>query len=204
MKYLKKFEGVADEYAEKKYGFKNPHKDFEYKYQNYIAKIPPVAYVKETDHDRLIAIFKNPKYLTNFEENVRAIGTIDGDLYVAQRDESFYHSMMGQALELVPKGNKIYDLTDKFVFLYRLRNDNTFVIGVSTEYFNDGGEENVKITGEILKKIKRKNPQFKFYNYTKSQLYARKRHPIFLDITEPTPEPEQKGMFTKLKNFIKK
>ena len=214
MNHIKKFnEGVADEYAEKRFYFENPNKDFEYKYQNYISKIPPVAYVKDP-YDKKIALFKNPKTLKNFEDNVRAIGTSDGDLYVAQRNMSFYHSTMGEALELVEKGSRIYDLNTKFVFFYRLRNENAFAIGISTETYNDLSKKNEKITEDLLKKIKRKNPQFDFYNYSKSQLYSNKKPPVILDITEPY-KPEQKtsfsfgtdsekqGIFTKYKKFIK-
>ena len=214
MNHIKKFnEGVADEYAEKRFYFENPNKDFEYKYQNYISKIPPVAYVKDP-YDKKIALFKNPKTLKNFEDNVRAIGTSDGDLYVAQRNMSFYHSTMGEALELVEKGSRIYDLNTKFVFFYRLRNENAFAIGISTETYNDLSKKNEKITEDLLKKIKRKNPQFDFYNYSKSQLYSNKKPPVILDITEPYKseqktqfsfgtDSQKQGIFTKFKKFIK-
>ncbi len=219
MKHIKRFnEGVADEYAKKRFNIENPDEDFEYNYQNYIAKIPPVEYVADDyNKEKLTAIYKNPKNLRNFEPNVRAIGTLGGDLYVAQRDSSFYHRSMGEQLKLVEDGEKIYDLNDKFVFCYRLRNKPAFAIGISTEYFNDDSEENVKITENILKNIKRKNPQFNFYNFTKSQIYelGNKALPVTLDITKYEPEQpktpfsfgtysQKQGMFTKFKNFIKK
>jgi len=195
MKYIKKFEGVADKYAAKKWFFEDPDKDFEFKYQNQSNVEEPIAYVKD-DKKKSIAIFKNPKTLKTFEADVRAIGTVDGDLYVAQQDYYFFHWSMSNALGLA-SGNKIYGLTNKFVCLYRIKNTNKFAI--TFDEYADRSSKTIKASENILKNIKLKNPQFDFYNVNSYDVDT--TDPVNLDITEPiTIKP---NIFNRFKKFIK-
>lgn len=207
MKYIKKYEGVADKYAEDIFGFKdNDAKDFEFKYQNYISNIEPVAYVNDKKiKNKRIAIFKNPKTLNMADAEIRAIGTASGDLYIAQQDYDFCHDDMGKVLGF-PK--KIYSLNKQFVFLYRYKNTNSFLLGESTsEIFNDLSDRNTKITENILKNIKRKNPQFNFYNIALLKDYKprdiSKFDPVPLSKDETLIEEPSQSFISRFKKFFR-
>lgn len=204
---FKIFEDVADKYAEDRFGFKdNDSKDFEFKYQNYISNIEPVAYVNDKKiKNKRIAIFKNPKTLNMADAEVRAIGTASGDLYVAQQDYDFCHDDMGKALGF-PK--KLYGLNRQFVFLYRYKNTKSFLLGESTsETFNDLSDRNTKITENILKNIKRKNPQFNFYNIALLKDYKprdiSKFEPVPLCKDETIIEEPKQSFISTFKKFFR-
>ena len=163
MKYIRKFEGVGDKYAEKRFFIKDPGKEFDFDYEMYLQKMKPVAYVKSRGKvEKQVAIFKNPKSLNMFEANVRAIGTIEGDLFVAQGDYYFYHQNMGSILGF-GRASHIYKMQNELVFLYRDEASNSFHIGEVTSLFNKNKKDK-KITETILRNIKRKNPRYNFYN----------------------------------------
>lgn len=101
----KLFEGVGDTYGEK-FGLPNPAKDMERKAihgMKNLPKDPEVepqadpkgeyigtinAYEKKSD------LYANPKSLSEFEKNVRAVSSIKGDLFILQFNLSVYHSMI--------------------------------------------------------------------------------------------------------------
>ena len=193
MKYIRKFEGVGDKYAEKKFFIKDPGKQFDFDYEMYIKNMKPVAYVKSRGIViKDVAIFKNPKSLNMFESGVRAIGTSDGDLFVAQGDYHFYHQNMGAALKF-GRVSQIYKMQDKLVFLYRDEISNSFHIGEVTSQFNKNKKDR-EITESILRAVKRKNPKYDFYN---SYGIFSGSKPISL------VEPKPKNIFGKLKDLIK-
>ena len=148
--------------------------EFETDYQRHINKVEPVAYIKakskNTRQEVYSPIVKNPDSLANFDSNVKAIGTSDGDLFVVQQDLLFIHSTMGEVLGFVEHGSKIYKLNDRFVFLTRLDKKNTFCVCESTEIFNRLNSENLKVSENILREIKKKNLSFDFYNINRYDL----------------------------------
>lgn len=193
MKYIKKIEGVGDKYAEKKFFMKDPGKEFNFDYEIYLQKMKPVAYIKSKGKvEKDIAIFKNPKSLNMFESNVRAIGTRDGDLFVAQGDYYFYHQNMGAALGF-GRVSQIYHMTDNLVFLYRDEASNSFHIGEVTNLFNKKNKKNSKTTESILRAVKRKNSKYDFYN---SYGVFSGSKPISLVESKP------KNVFGKLKDLM--
>ena len=96
--------------------------------------------------------------------------------------------------------NKIYHLNNKFVCLYRIKNTNSFAIAYDD--FNNMSEKNKKITENILKNIKRKNPKFDFYNVNKYNVETNMFPPVSLNITEPIIKTKP-NIFNRIKNFIK-
>lgn len=159
MKYIKSFENILDTYANKKFGILPNYLNI----NNLNAK--PVAHVTDYSKSNTL-IFKNPKNLNDFDSKVRAIGSINGDLYVAQKNKYFTHNDMAKALRLIDDNNDIYDLNEQYVVLYRISNTNTFSIGESTNFLNVNPKYKI-VSETILQNIKRKNPQFNFINEVK-------------------------------------
>jgi tRNA nucleotidyltransferase/poly(A) polymerase len=159
-------EGVADVYAEKQFGIPNPNTEFEKNYQD-LQKIQkqkniekPFGYV---DDD--VPVYKNPKSLENFsDDNVRAIGDKNGNLYVAVLDGNFVHGKMGYEAGIVSSSMSVYDL-NYFVGLHRIGDSNDFGLSDSTEseFHGSDGQINRKKVIDMLHKIKQKNPQYNFY-----------------------------------------
>ena len=163
MKYLKlykEFEGVADVYAEKE--FHIPYDDF----------VP----VESSNNDKPIMkilksnIYKNPKDLSKFDTEVRAIGTIEGDLYVADTNDNFMHGTFGDFLsdngfiKYKPDNNyfnKIYSEQDRFVLLNRVPFTNMFGLSDTSWNWIRINPNNRKICNEIIDNINKKNPNIK-------------------------------------------
>ena len=81
---MKILEGVGDKYAERAFGIKTKFSDFEQIYNQTLAKQKesPIAEVTNYYKTKKTYIFKNPKSLKGFDNEVRAIGDIDGNLYI--------------------------------------------------------------------------------------------------------------------------
>jgi hypothetical protein len=107
-----------------------------------------------------IIIYKNPRNLDNFDFNVRAIGDIDGNLYVAQTDGDFTHHEMGQEINL-----DVWQ-DENIVRLMRVNNTNVFGL---TDYAN-----NPKFLKEIFQKLSERNSMYQFVNMTDSDYRKRK------------------------------
>lgn len=156
-------EGVGDKYAEKAFGIRDVNREFEkqgvpdspgmgkkvsdvwgYDYQTY----------KNTQQGY---IYLNPTSLQGFDEDVRALGMLNGDLYVAQRNADFIHVDMQRDIE-----KKIGYIGDEYVGLHRVSNTNVFGAGDSMEYEYKESEEFAALMDDILNILRERHPAFKF------------------------------------------
>jgi len=159
-------ESIADRYAEKQFGIPNDFAkhDIIQKTEDNIEK--PVAKFT-TRNGFVIPIYKNPKSLDGFENNVRAISDIDGNIYVTPYDKDFIHDQIGIALGLL--WNDVYYYLNtgvenfKYLILLRVGNSNKFGISTSnSDVIYKGSDLEKKRLQYLLKKVKSKNPQFEF------------------------------------------
>lgn len=90
-------------------------------------------------------LYKNPKNLRNIKGKVRAIGTIDGDIYIADRDGDFTHTEIGHLINIDAQ-----HVNGKHLNLIRW-NGNTFCLSWA-QPSND----------EVLQSLRSKNPQFRY------------------------------------------
>jgi hypothetical protein len=155
-------EGVGDVYAEKKFGIPDSNKEFEKKFNTQKAEANGLQYgnIKGTP------IYKNPKSLDGFEEDIRAIGDIDGNIYVAVGNGSFIHSEMAVALRFTRDSNEFYNKMNQYLLLVRIDNGDEFGLSSSSDDNIQGGEnsEKYKKSGEyIIRKLKQRNPQYGFH-----------------------------------------
>ena len=159
-------EGVADRYAEKQFNIPDPNTQSDVQVMGDIQKETekPIAYVASYNSNKKTPIYLNPKSLTNFANDVRAIVNNKGDLYVAQENSRFNHGMMAQALGLSADDNGIYNDMDEYQLLHRVGNANAFGLGDTAQDFIEKNYENKIYLLNILRQAKRKNSQYDFYN----------------------------------------
>lgn len=159
-------EGVADKYAEKEFNIPDVPQKQDVQAMGYVQQDSeqPVGVV--VDHGlNEIFIYKNPRSLSNFDSYVRAIADSDGNLYVAQANARFNHGMMAQAIGLVNEDDEYYNHDDIYQSLHRISTENGFGLSdTSIEYIRQN-YDNFENAVEILKKTKRKNPQYNFYSH---------------------------------------
>ena len=123
------------------------------KYKNRQGGMISVGYVDNVN------IYKNPKNLDNFENNVRAILDKRGDLYVAQEDGDFIHGDIAKSLGMTNNKYGIYDKKDSVVLLNRVGNKNSFAL---SDTFINFYEDNKNSIDTILTNGKKTNPQYDF------------------------------------------
>lgn len=161
-------EGVADKFAEKQFHIPNPNTAMDVRAKAGIQKDIDKPYVYIQDNNENIPIFKNPKSLRNFDDNIRAIIDEQGNLYVAQKDGYFNHGEMGNTL-FPQEGrwtggmNGVYAKFNKYIMLHRVDNTNKFGLADSSSDFVDRSNVDKKIIEKLLLKTKQVNPQFNFY-----------------------------------------
>ena len=163
-------EGVGDKYAEKKFNIPDSDKEFEKDFKSYkqneIEK--PFGYV-DLSNGKRVEVYKNPKSLNNFDDDVRAIGDVRGNLYVAVKNNGFLHGHMAKNIGLGSTLHDIYVKPSEFVLLHRIDNTNDFGFADSTsnQYYVPSTNKPLSYyknaINNILKNIKAKNPSFKFY-----------------------------------------
>jgi tRNA nucleotidyltransferase/poly(A) polymerase len=151
-----KQEGVADKYAEKTFNVPDSNTAMDVKAMGGIEKNKEKPYAISEEGD---LFFKNPKSLTNFDKNVRAIADSDGNLFVAQSDGAFNHADMADILGIT---EYVYN-NFNYQVLQRVSDSNNFGLSDSGEEFIQRGEDQKETSIEILRATKRKNPQYDFY-----------------------------------------
>lgn len=158
-------EGVGDIYAEKKFGIPNQDTVFDDLYKSSKEKEAnePVAIsygkLKTNDTEKSpIEIYKNPKSLNNFGIDVRAIGDSYGNLYVAVHNGYINHGNIGKALGF---GNEVDESPSKYVLLHRIKYSDSF--GLSDTSDQDYQTHYADEIINLLKGIKKRNPQYKFF-----------------------------------------
>jgi hypothetical protein len=136
------FEGVADSAYERMFGIRTDNELN--KTLSHIQKNEekPIGRI----HDSFI--YKNPKYLKNFESSVRAIGDIKGNLYVSQKDGEFTHTQMGDAINI-----DVYPERD---YLRLARIGKRGIFGFSDNSVRKDFAE------PFINALRLKNPQFKY------------------------------------------
>jgi hypothetical protein len=156
-------ESLADRYAERQFNISDPNKEQDVQAKGALQKdlekpygyAGNMAYNGRDVSNARIAVYKNPLSLENFDANVRAIGCISGNLYVAQKNGMLMHGQMGEYINLDSSG-VIY--SGKYLLLNRDELTNDFVLSDTSEedypkyweHFNN-----------IIKNIETKNPRYK-------------------------------------------
>jgi len=129
----------------------------------------PVCFVRDSQfNDDVVAIYKNPKDLSKFQYS-RAISDHFGNFFVAQRDGSFNHGNMSNALIYVGeiiceryKGeetddeNNIYN-NPLFVLWRKSKNGKSFRTSFS---YNEN-----EYSDKLIKLVQKRYPDYKFYIY---------------------------------------
>lgn len=158
-------EGVADTYAEKQFNIPNiPAKNNVQAMAGMQKGIEsPVGYVIPYASQKRVPIYLNPKSLTNFDNDVRAIVNYKGDLYVAQESGRFNHGEMAKALGLFGDDEELYNHSDEYQGLHRIGNTNGFGLSDSGSDYVRQNDENLENIKDLLREVQRKNPQYKFY-----------------------------------------
>lgn len=126
-----------------------------------------IGYVYKDNYKILkepIGIYKNPKSLTNFGNDTRAVLTNKNDLYVGRS----YDALHTFILELlVTKGilsndsivNYMQELPEEFITLRRAGNTNTFELA---RYRTNSEEYNIKLPRYYLMMLDQANSKFPF------------------------------------------
>jgi len=159
-------EGVADKYAEKEFGIPDEFTKHSIIQKTQENQNKPVAKFK-TRRGFVIPIYKNPKSLEGFENNVRAISDLEGNIYVTPYDKDFVHDEIGIALGLqwtevyYYVGNNVEDF--KYLILLRIGDTNKFGLSTSnSDVIYKGSDVEKKRLEYLLKQVKNKNPQFEY------------------------------------------
>ena len=151
------FEGVADKYAEKKWGIPDERAAQERQADKGIKDSSMGEMVGQSvsnyNQGDQSLIYKNPKSLNNFEAGVRAVSDLKGDLYVAQHNGDFVHKGMQDALK-----TDIYR-NDYVITWHRVKSSNIF--GYS-DSFTGYGLNNREETEGRLEILRKKHPAFRF------------------------------------------
>jgi hypothetical protein len=172
-------EGVADKYAEREFNIPDENSVSDVQASSYIQREleKPIAIAKEYEDGSGSAkssdIYKNPKSLANFDKDVRAIIDSDGNLYVMLKDIEVMHGRMGKAIGF---NSYVYDKKNEFGLLHRVGNTNSFGLGDTGASHMYSNPEDVL---NLLKKAKRKNPRYSFY-----QEYFRDVKPGMMKVKE--------------------
>ena len=197
----KLIESIADTAAERMFNIPDPNAEME--------KIA-MSGIKDTSKDNSmgtfvgimednnvdINIYLNPKNLKNFERNVKAISTKNGDLFVEQIDGQNYHQDMIVAINSDGVYNKgLYNAYDEEynVTWHRINDTNNFGFSVSYRDFSEN-PRNKPVMDIFLQTVKQKNPNFNFI--PRYWQYIRQEHFPKTNINTTTPPPRSVPIFS--------
>jgi len=158
-------EGVGDKYFEKLTSRPDVTSVEDTKASSYVQREEekPFKIIRGDNYGMTpTAIYKNPKSLNNFGENVRAIADKYGDLYVALDDGWFNHGEMAKKIGLRKNDMAVYD-NRAFVLLHRIDKTNKFGLADSSEQYIEYGKEYYDTAVNLLRQVKRNNPQYMFF-----------------------------------------
>ena len=156
-------EGVADKYAEKSFNIPDPNTALHAKaLKGLEINGTMVGTIRYTNNPT--TIYMNPKELTDFERDVKALSNKEGDLFIAQLDENIYHADIVDAVNtanIYPKYlNNAYDETNNITW-HRISNTNNF--GFSVSYIGFARNiDNENIVNKLVSAVHDKNPRFNF------------------------------------------
>ena len=178
----KLFEGVADTYGEK-FGLSNPAKDMDRKATAGIVNLPKdpneqpkadpkgefVGQITQTYDDKTSNVYANPKSLEEFDANVRAVSSINGDLFVIQYNLGVYHSkIIHTVVNSFNDGKTDFEVYDDAYYLkqnitwHRIEKTNDFGYSVSTRDNLSGRPEFHPYIKQNLDAVRAKNPNLNF------------------------------------------
>ena len=157
-------EGVADKYAEKAFNIPDSTADQNLRASAEVQKAEekPVAMLKKGN----VPVFENPRSLTNFGPNTRAIVDKEGNIFVAQKNGQFNHGNLAMALGIVDFEDSIYtsEFMEDYQLLLRVGGSNQFGLSDASEDFarNSDDYESIDVVKYILGQAKSRNPQYDF------------------------------------------
>lgn len=165
-------EGVADKYAEKKWGIKDPDREFEKQYNEFRLK----KFGNVVGNVEGFPLVKNPKNLDMFPPACRGIILKNGDLLLVPDVEHIIHPDIikeTNRLRITSESATKWQYTDEyppsqFVCIQRVWNKNGF--GISESYVipkRKHGEERAKVMQlfePFINQARIKNPQYSFIN----------------------------------------
>jgi hypothetical protein len=170
------FESLADKYAERAFNIPDPSAEKEKIAISGMKNLPQdankenlmgifVGNVKDVDKSYDTNIYLNPKSLKDFERNVKAVSTENGDIFVAQLDAGFNHQDMIKAANSggVYRGGGLWNAYDEEhnITWHRIENTNDFGFSVSYKDFMEDPQNELLIE-KHLQVVKQKNPNFNF------------------------------------------
>lgn len=155
-------EGVADKYAEKEFGIPDEFEKFNSDEKIKDIKEKPIGIIRDARGFN-VPVYKNPKNLSRFDSDVRALSDIDGNIYVPLYDKDFIHDVIATKIG-VPSGDIYYwdwmsadDL--RYLTLVRVGDSNQFGLSVSMDDVIYKGKDDVKKRLKyLIDKVKQKNP----------------------------------------------
>ena len=163
---IKNNEGVGDKYAEKAFGIPDTQQQ-DYQRQTAGAArdsgMGKLAGYSVNNYSRVkkpAPVYLNPKSLKNFDPEVRAVSTEDGNLYVAQFDGDFVHDDMQQAMNT---NHAVYDTRYNITWM-RVGNENAFGFSDSMVQQIDGISDSEK--EDVYNRIhllENRFPEFSFH-----------------------------------------
>jgi len=171
MKYLKRFEGVGDKYAEKRFNIPMEFSDFDKKYnRDKLKDKEDIVFQNE-----YVTIIKNPKSLDKIGSGVRGVIDYEGNLYV-EHESTVTHSILIHYLSAI---HIIPDITNwhlvmptYFITVQRDYNNNLFALGESNNMLLDDDDrfdtslppkkDALKVFNKYLKLARMKNPNINF------------------------------------------
>lgn len=171
MKYLKRFEGVGDKYAEKRFDIPMEFSDFDKKYNRDKLKDKEDIVFQ----NKYVTIIKNPKSLDKIGRGVRGIIDYEGNLYV-EHECQVIHSVLIYYLStvfIVPNiTNWHLVMPTYFITVQRYYDTNLFAMGESNNMLVDDDDryddnlpskkDAIRVFNKYIKLAKQKNPNINF------------------------------------------
>jgi len=118
-----------------------------------------------------IPVYLNPRNLSNFDADVRAISDKEGNLYVLQKNAGMMHGTLGHDIGLVENSLYMYRDDADFLLLHRVGLTNTFGFSDTTIRVYNINKIASSHVLELLNIVRRKHPQYEFtpeyYQYLK-------------------------------------
>jgi len=149
-------EGTGDVYAEKHFGIPDVNPQWEKRadqsqYDSSMGEM--VGYTYHTFNDVHVPIFRNPKSLLKFEPEVRAVSDVDGNIYVAQKNDDFVHGAFTKVMRNDPYNTSVN------ITWHRVENSNIF--GIS-DTFTARAHNYKEEVGKRLDLLREKHPTLRF------------------------------------------
>ena len=168
---LKFKEGIADRYAEKEFNIPDPNAEMDKRATAAMVDPSngiPVGRIHDRKKKVDTTVFLNPQSLLHFDEDVRALSDYNGNLFVAQNDQDFFHAEVGEAINANKRyNNPIFDYVyeeenfNRIIQWHRIGKTNYFGFSISYVSFANN-QANQEAIQKLVAAVQRKNPNFGF------------------------------------------